>query len=398
MLNDASIAEKIGYLKRCGYWEVDSKYFFDKSECLRHATKVKKYDVKYHFYDTTFKSLNWSVEPKQSLTEMYKIRAEQLRDKYDYLILCFSGGADSTNILKTFIDNHIKLDEVYCEYPIGPLEKIKHKFSGNRNDPTLLTFEWYTAAEPALKKLAISNPEIKITVDDVTQTTIKLVENGDVYKLFRAGSSVNPNTTKYYRLYEIARQREKHGKVGCITGLDKPRIAFEPSKGKFYSTYSDFNNIFAEFPDDAFSGYQASMEFFYYAHEYPELNQKQCFAVKAAILDILKNKKDYGLYKKLLQAVLPSGVHVIDIHHDFFKKVLYEFWDTNTWQATKSPNFFYPPASQWFYDKELNQARTQDFFDKQLLELIHGIDKRFIIYDDGKPASFSHYMTRPIEF
>jgi len=51
----------------------------------------------------------------ESLDFLYALRARQLREKYDYLVLYFSGGADSTNILKTFIDNNIFLDEIVMQ-------------------------------------------------------------------------------------------------------------------------------------------------------------------------------------------------------------------------------------------------------------------------------------------
>lgn len=396
IITDAALAEKIGIEKRCGYWEVGGNYFFDKSESLRFASKYNNYNVRYHFFDSAYNSLNWSIEPTESLSEMYKRRAQQLRDKYDYLILCFSGGADSTNILHSFIDNGIKLDEIYTEYPISIMDKNKNVDLSER-DPLLLTYEWYTAAKPQLDKLAKTHPEIKLTIDDVSSDTIKLIENSNLHKLFRAGSSANPNTMKYYRLYEIARSREDMGRVVCITGLDKPRIAYKPSTNAFFSTYSDFNNIFAEFPEDTFSGYQATMEYFYYSYEFPQVNQKQCFVLKHAIMEVL-SKNNLSLYKQLLNNSINDEIHTFDVHHDFFKKALYEKWDNNIWQAKKSANFFYTPASQWFYDKNITSDRTRDYFDKQLLELIDGINNHFILYENGKPSAFKNIMSTPIKF
>lgn len=399
IFDDRKIAELVAIQKNCGYWELQNKFYFSKVECFRYASLVKDYNIKYHFFDSAYRNLNWSIEPRESLEELYKNRAQQLRDKYDYLILSFSGGSDSSNILHSFIDNNIKLDEVYCEYPISPLEKTKHKFNYDKNDALQITLEWYTAAKPAIERLSQTNPEIKITVDDVSQDAVLLVDNCDVHKWFRGGSSVNPNTMKYYKLYEIARDREKYGRVGCITGLDKPRIAYSPKTKTFFSTYSDFNNIFSEFPDEAFSGYQARLEYFYYAYDFPQLNQKQCFELKKSLLQLLETESTDGFfYKSLLQFINPNGIHVYDVHHDFFKKVLYTKWNTNVWQAKKHSNFFYPSVSQWFYDKEITSDKTRDFYDKQILELISGVDNNLLQYENGKPHSFKTFITDPINF
>ena len=33
MIEDKKLAEIIGLKRKCGYWEVNNKYFFDKFEC-----------------------------------------------------------------------------------------------------------------------------------------------------------------------------------------------------------------------------------------------------------------------------------------------------------------------------------------------------------------------------
>jgi hypothetical protein len=396
MLNDGVIAERIGYARRCGYWEVDGKYFFDKAECLRHATKIKKNDVKYHFYDSAYKSLDWTKEPTEDLKIMYKRRAQQLRDTYDYLVLSFSGGSDSTNVLKSFVDNGIKLDEIFCEYPFEHIEKTSHLFNYDRNDSSLISYEWLTAAKPTLQKLSKTNPEIKITIKDGISSTILVVDNCEMYKQGRSGMLFNP-TTRYTLLYETVRERAKFGKVGCISGVDKPRLAFDPKTQRFFSMYADTNNL-TQFPHISYleTKYDLFFDHFYLTYEYPQLNQKQCFIFKMAIIDLIKNN-NMNLYKKLLLKITDNGVHVFDVHHDFFKTLLYDFWDNSIYQAGKSENFFYPPTINWLYG-DMVDDRIKDFNDKQIQELLHGIDKQFINYENSKPSNFRHYLTQPITF
>lgn len=62
--------------------------------------------------DHPWKKISWNVEPKESIEELCKRRAEQLRDKYDYIVLYYSGGPDSSTVLNTFRDNNIPLDEI----------------------------------------------------------------------------------------------------------------------------------------------------------------------------------------------------------------------------------------------------------------------------------------------
>ena len=59
-----------------------------------------------------FDNANWSKEPEESLSELYKRRAYQIRDMYNYIIFYFSGGSDSITALNTFVKNNIPIDEI----------------------------------------------------------------------------------------------------------------------------------------------------------------------------------------------------------------------------------------------------------------------------------------------
>ena len=57
-------------------------------------------------------NVDWSIEPKENLKELLKQNAQNIRDNYDYLILYFSGGSDSTTMVNAFLDNNIWVDEI----------------------------------------------------------------------------------------------------------------------------------------------------------------------------------------------------------------------------------------------------------------------------------------------
>jgi len=391
-------SEIIELKKKCGYWEVNNKYFFDKFECLKYASSIKKYDIQFHLYDGVYKQLDWSKEPTETLDEMYKDRALQLRDEYDYLILSFSGGSDCNNILRSFIDNNIKLDEVYCEYPIETLEKLKPHFNSNTKNPEFLNFEWFTTAEPLLKKLAISNPEIKITIESDITKTIKIIDSGELYKLKR-GASINP-IARHSNLYKVAEQRTKHGKVVCINGADKPNICYNTLTKQFYNYYIDIVINNAEFLTDKFSGHQISSENFYLTYKYPKLNQKMAFAIKNKIKEIIEQKD--VIYNSLLlnRENGNKNMHIFNTHTTLLKKVLYKTYEETLRQAGKLANFanFNWKACQWFYDKDITSDRTREFYDNQISELLYGIDDYFLSYENGKPSKLKIFYTNLINF
>lgn len=395
MITDNLIAERLGIEGRRGYWEANGRYFFDKSECLRYASTFVNCDVRYRYLDSVYRTLDWSKEPSQDLETLYLERAKQLRDQYDYLILAFSGGADSRNILKTFIDNNIRLDEIYTFQFNDPIEKLKHTFRRDKNDEKDIIFEYLEAALPEIQQIALHHPEIKITVVDATEGAINTVDTSNVHLWFRGGSTATPQTAGYYKLTELMRERaSSHQRVACITGLDKPRLAYDSNSKRFLSQYNDLTNAFADYTAHDLD-FPAVIENFYYTPDMPILNQKQCFVLKNEILRIFKNNPDFisSLVNKER-----SGLLIFDMHQDHFKKTLYKNWDSRIWQAKKHSNFFYSAHTDWFYNTDITSSRTKDFYDKQVLELVHGINNRYVVYENGKPSMLTSYMTHPIYF
>jgi hypothetical protein len=92
-------------------------HFYDENGgiYLNHIDAIKsdkKCSLYYHdyFYD----KVNWKVEPVLSLNHLYKLRAQEIRDKYEYVILFLSGGIDSRNVFESFYNNDIHIDEIVC--------------------------------------------------------------------------------------------------------------------------------------------------------------------------------------------------------------------------------------------------------------------------------------------
>ena len=66
----------------------------------------------FYYHDAVFDKANWKVEPTKTLDQLYAERARQIRDEYENVIVCYSGGNDSSNILETFYYNNIHIDEI----------------------------------------------------------------------------------------------------------------------------------------------------------------------------------------------------------------------------------------------------------------------------------------------
>jgi hypothetical protein len=115
-------------------------------------------NCRFYYHDEVFKTVDWTVEPTESLGELYKLRAQEIRDTYDYVIVCYSGGADSTNVLESFYYNNIHIDEIVM---VGAFSQDKFV-----NDDSNHNGELYLNAFPTINQMNL--PNTKVTKVDYT--------------------------------------------------------------------------------------------------------------------------------------------------------------------------------------------------------------------------------------
>mgnify|MGYP001465744704 CR=1 FL=1 len=94
------------------YWEYAGTRYRHKFRAIE-ASHGDIQNISFKMFENkTFQNFDWSIEPAQSFKSLMKLRALQLRDSYPYLKFCFSGGADSTTVLKVFLENNIFINEI----------------------------------------------------------------------------------------------------------------------------------------------------------------------------------------------------------------------------------------------------------------------------------------------
>ena len=63
-----------------GFYTVGKEKFYNKIHAMFRAQQVNL-DPVWHFNDEVFTKFDWTVEPIESLDELHKIRAKQIREK-----------------------------------------------------------------------------------------------------------------------------------------------------------------------------------------------------------------------------------------------------------------------------------------------------------------------------
>ena len=388
MITDKLIAERISLERNCGYWGVNNHYFFNKAECLKYATQIKDFNIIYHYYDSAFQTVKWNNEPTETLEQLYKKRAEQLRQKYKHVAVLFSGGADSTNVLDSFLKNNIPLDEIITYYPLKAIEKLKPFFNKNDNKPENIIFEFTEAAKPKLLEVAQNHPNVKITVIDNTDEAIDAIMKNDLHNVSIGGFGTGPHLTGLKMAAEMMMKCHEGGGATLVTGIDKPRMGYNPVSKKFSTWFDDISGHNGLHTDEALGGFRPTFEAFYYTPDMPELWQKACFVMKRTMEHIVTSRPLF--YNDLYYISSgPSRAEIFNVHHIFFKQLLYKDWSESIFQASKPNSTFFQPINNWCLNTTLTDKKFKDYHYGQTLEFISGIDPKFISYDsNGKPLKF----------
>ena len=218
---------------KLGYYTVNEKPFYKKLDALLFANTTLA-DVNWHFNDATYNKQNWSIEPTVSLSDIYKARAQQIRDQYDYVIVMVSGGADSTNVIYSFLKNGIHVDEVIAAAPLSGLNNWE--WSEN-TDPANTISETKFAQLPLLDEIKTHWPNVKITIHDYFEDMVNYKTDEWVY---RASSHLNLSVAKHSldKFSHIKNLAESGKKIAKVYGIDKPWIC-RSENGTLYSAIVD---------------------------------------------------------------------------------------------------------------------------------------------------------------
>ena len=107
----------IEFNPKLGFYTVGDRTHYSKVHALIDGTKTNQFPI-WNFNNDVFGAQKWDEEPGVDLRELYRIRAQQLRDQYDYIRIEASGGGDSTTTIFSFllsIINHKQFQNKECE-------------------------------------------------------------------------------------------------------------------------------------------------------------------------------------------------------------------------------------------------------------------------------------------
>jgi hypothetical protein len=322
--------------KSNGHYLVNDNIVYNKLQAILDASRNKT-DIQWVFYDEIFANASRTFNKHDvPLKELYRARAQQLRDATDYLILNYSGGSDSHNILMTFLDYGIKLDHIFVQWP----ERLMDRgiYTPNNIDRTNANFhsEWDLVLKKDLEWLGKNHPEIKIEIADWTNTVKEQFYKDDIF------------ANDVSNLPSIARAQKQNTfsptegtlalqgkKVASIFGVDKPLVVKKGDQWYYY--FADTACMAQPNPDNPYG-----TEYFYWSPNFPEIAiaqahaMKRYFEINAAKTYLVQAPSERA---KLDPSYTTRGYekHYLDFAqvNEISKLVCYPYWDFNRFQADK---------------------------------------------------------------
>lgn len=380
-----------------GYYVVNNKIYTDKIQAILDA-QLTSADITWHFYQDIFSKVSWDIEPEISLQEFYRIRAQQIRDKYDYVIVRVSGGADSTNAIWSFLNNGIHVDEVITDVPLSGLNNFDWNTQDTSPANTLSEIKFVTY--PLLNDIKNKAPKTKITINDIFQDSLQL----SAEKWINNWSEfINPverggGLQKYPHLVKLAEQGKK---IGIVWGVDKPQIKYNLDRTVSVSIVDRIVNLGSKNPFDI-PYTNVDRVLFYYTPELPEMMVKQCHVIckhihkkeNLWISDIVRAKS------KLKNVILgfnpslglPTGVNYIKgAYQRAIAPIIYPgVWSDSIFQCEKIDGAFMGMQNSWFFENhkdttiyQMMASEFTNFYKKIDTKYLDKSKNAFIFFSQG---------------
>lgn len=364
-----------------GYYQVGDKKTFSKVEALEWS-KVCRHAVTWHYNDEVFSSMDWTKEPSKSLPELYIERAKDIRNSYDYIVLFYSGGSDSHNMLESFIYSGVKIDEI-CSFISRDKGEKDILIPDGKN-------EIHETASPQVQKLKNDGRLAMDVVHRIINLKDLIVDFNNTFNwndyaymansMFTVQHPVKARLRKY--IPEWRRMIDEGKRVALVWGWEKPRIMHD---GKFFLTFLDIL--------DNCVGPETQMlnppgwydELFYHTPDMPEIVIKQAHVTKNFLNAAPEN------HPWLTDKVTGMG-HVIKhrpdcswtakwLLTDAQSMLIYPWYNPSLHSETKTKDSFYSHRDHWFWEDPVlsnGYRRVVEGIVHQFgSELVIGADKQY---------------------
>jgi len=143
------------------YFRVNNKIIFNDI-LAKYESYVSKQPIEFICHDQAYDQLDWTQEPSQSFDQLMDLHAINLRNRYERVVLSWSGGTDSHTIYNVFKRNNLHIDEivVWVNDKYEPWNTVKYVewLKNNHHDP-LTKITTRERFDPVAKEKIVNNED-----------------------------------------------------------------------------------------------------------------------------------------------------------------------------------------------------------------------------------------------
>jgi len=356
---------------KLGYYTVAGQRVESKIDACVLASKLNVHP-EWQFSNHVWNRLDWTTEPELDILSLYRLRARQIREQYDYVIVNYSAGSDSQTLVEAFIDEGLLIDEIVTIWNRKHTKKVVA-------DPTVTTplnveAEFELVTKPRLNWIKDVSPRTKITYLDISDSVVDSFHRFDGEEwLQTTAEHLNPQFVTRWnatRTKEQLNNLDRGLRTAVVFGVDKPRICL--IDGKYYSYFLD---VIANNSRGGFNRYEydnLEYVYFYWTPDLPEIPVKQAHL-------IMKWFEMHPQLKPILQWP-NSDYSKRNAYEIISRTIVYPRWDVGTFQCMKTSSPIRCEWDQWFFN-EFHNTSVLSNWHKGIEYIEKNVNRRFLNYD-----------------
>jgi hypothetical protein len=354
-----------------GYYVCGNLKTYSKIEALEHAHLINT-PVQWIFNDDVFSTHPWHIDTQQDIKKLYKKRAQQLREKYDYIVIWYSGGADSFTVVNSFRENNIHVDEI-AQF---------HSYEGEKTWNSYLNKEVKDVAIPQTLEFLKSMPHTKHRTVDLTAITKSIFDedNNHLNFIYYGNHAFGPHHLARSYLREKVADWAKiiaSGKKLCfVYGCDKPPVHYDTQTDKYFLQFQDLIDACVGPRTQILGRQEEHDELFYWSPDAMDLMARQAHI----IMNYMRNPPKQDLNSRYLTTnpwmsqlgpdnkYLSSGYirkrAGTNINNQFYylttdglHRLIYPDWREDTFSLGKNLGFIFGPRDRWWWQAHRDKNR-----------------------------------------
>jgi hypothetical protein len=344
------------------------------------------------FNQTHFDQVPWQQQPEASLDDLYRQRAQELRDQYDHLVLMYSGGIDSHNILETFLRNQIHLDEV-CSFTATDVAPADHLFNRETVRVAIPRLQEIAHQVGTTRVLEVGQMIMKQFTDPHHAANFIYYSNGIMNPWMLATRSSNIlKDTHFQHLRDLVDQGKR---VGFVWGMDKPGMICYQGEYQTYMSDLSLDRLLTDEFRERYLGNQKYIypdESFYIRTDDPVIQRAQTHALMQH-LESIPADSDELIDREQLSATSATVQHWSGrwLRKESIDRIIYPSLPANQFVNDKShASVIFPERNSWFFQSTGDNRLA--YLDQ--VKRVASVSPEFFIHRDGRPWSVQYVLTK----